>query len=131
MARCFFHAKKELSDVPNEENLKPVQNESEARALGKKGGVKSGEARRKKKALRESMEALLVATLKDDELIKKFAKFGFKKGMTMQEAIAAAMINQAAKGNVKAYVAIKDTVEPKDGEAEQNDEARHITVEFV
>ena len=117
--------------MPNEENLKPVQNESEARALGKKGGVKSGEARRKKKALRESMEALLVATLTDDELIKKFAKFGFKKGMTMQEAIAAAMINQAAKGNVKAYVAIKDTVEPKDGEAEQNDEARHITVEFV
>ena len=49
----------------------------------------------------------------------------------MQEAIAAAMISQAAKGNVKAYVAIKDTVEPKDGEAEQKDDARHITVEFV
>lgn len=117
--------------MPNEENLKPVKNESEAREMGKRGGVKSGEARRKKKALRESMEALLVATLKDDELIEKFAKFGFKKGMTMQEAIAAAMISQAAKGNVKAYVAIKDTVEPKDGETEQKDDARHITVEFV
>ena len=104
--------------MPNEENLKPVQNKSEARELGKKGGVKSGEARRKKKALRESMEALLVATLKDDELIKKFAKFGFKKGMTMQDAISAAMIAQAANGNVKAFVAIRDTIDPKDGETE-------------
>ena len=33
------------------------------------------------------MEALLVATLKDYELIEKLAKFGFKKGMTMQDAI--------------------------------------------
>ena len=100
------------------DNLIPVRSENEAREKGRKGGVASGKARRKKKALRESMEALLVSTLKDDELIEKFAKFGFKKGMTMQEAIAAAMISQAAKGSVKAYVAIKDTVEPKDGEAE-------------
>ena len=100
------------------DNLIPVRSEDEAREKGRKGGVASGKARRKKKALRESMEALLVSTLKDDELIEKFAKFGFKKGMTMQEAIAAAMISQAAKGSVKAYVAIKDTIEPKDGEAE-------------
>lgn len=110
-------AKKRFFKV-NDDNLNPVRSKSEARERGKKGGVKSGEKRRKKKALRETLEALLNVPLKDDELIEKFAKFGFKKGMTMQEAIAAAMISQAAKGSVKAYVAIKDTVEPKDGEAE-------------
>lgn len=104
--------------MPNEENLKPVQTESEAREMGKKGGVKSGEARRKKKALRETLETMLKATLKDPEIIGKFEKFGFRSGMNMQDAISAAMIAQAAKGNVKAFVAIRDTIEPKDGETE-------------
>ena len=71
--------------MPNIDNLS-VSSTSEARERGAKGGVKSGEARRKKKALRESMEALLASVLKD-ELIEKFAKFGFKKGMTIQDAI--------------------------------------------
>lgn len=123
-------SKKELSDVPNIDNLSPPST-SEARERGAKGGVKSGEVRRKKKALRETLETMLKATLKDPELIEKFEKFGFRSGMSMQDAISAAMIAQAAKGNVKAFVAIRDTVEPKDGEAEQKDDARHITVEFV
>ena len=71
--------------MPNIDNLSPPST-SEARERGAKGGRKSGEARRKKKALRESMEALLASVLKD-EIVEKFAKFGFKKGMTMQDAI--------------------------------------------
>ena len=104
--------------MPNEENLNPVKSESEAREKGKKGGIKSGESRRKKKMLRETLEAMLKASLKDPELIEKFEKFGFKEGMNMQDAISAAMIAQAAKGNVKAFVAIRDTIDPKDGETE-------------
>ena len=104
--------------MPNEENLKPVQTESEAREMGKKGGVKSGEARRKKKALRETLETMLKAPLKDHALTEKFEQFGYRSGMSMQDAISAAMIAQAAKGNVKAFVAIRDTIEPKDEETE-------------
>ena len=47
----FFHAKKEVMEVPNEENLIPVRSESEAREKGGRGGKASGEARRKKKEL--------------------------------------------------------------------------------
>lgn len=57
MPRRFFHAQKEVTEVPNEENLIPVRSERK-RA---KGGKASGEARRKKKELRETMEALLQA----------------------------------------------------------------------
>lgn len=106
--------------MPNEENLNPVQSKSEAREKGKKGGIKSGESRRKKKALRETLETMLKATLKDPELIEKFGEFGFRSGMSMQDAISAAMIAQAAKGNVKAFVAILDTIEPKEDEAESS-----------
>lgn len=100
------------------DNLIPVRSKNEAREKGRKGGVASGEARRKKRDLRETLETLLKSTLKDEEIVSKFEEFGFKKGMTMQDAISAAMIQQAVKGNVKAFVAIRDTIDPKEGETE-------------
>ena len=42
----------------NDENLIPFRNESEAREAGRKGGVASGEARRRKKSMREWAEVL-------------------------------------------------------------------------
>lgn len=94
------------------DNLKPVRSKSEARERGKKGGIASGAARREKKALRETMEEMLKVALKDKGLLSEYGKLGFGgQGMTMQEAISAAMISEAANGNVKAFVAIRDTVE--------------------
>lgn len=100
------------------DNLILHRSSEEARENGRKGGVASGEARRKKRDLRETLETLLRSTLKDEEIVSKFEEFGFKKGMTMQDAISAAMIQQAVKGNVKAFVAIRDTIDPKEGETE-------------
>ena len=37
--------------MANEQNLRPVQSEAEARELGKKGGIASGKARRQRKTL--------------------------------------------------------------------------------
>lgn len=94
------------------DNLIPPRTKDEARERGKNGGIASGKSRREKKALRETMEEMLKVALKDDNLLQTYGKLGFaKRGMTMQDAIAAAMIHQAAKGNVKAYQAIKDTLE--------------------
>lgn len=104
-----------------EDNLIPVRSKNEARERGRIGGIASGKARREKKALRETLEDLLKRDLKDKELLENFDAFGFKKkGMKMQDAISAAMIAQAAKGNVKAYTAIRDTLEvPKSEEKEK------------
>ena len=45
--------------MANERNLNPVRSENEAREKGKKGGIASGEARRKKKTIRETLEMML------------------------------------------------------------------------
>ena len=65
------------------------------------------------------MQELLTMRLKDKKLLEELAALGFTaKGITMQDAIYAAMIKQAVKGNVKAYNAIRDTVIGKDEKEE-------------
>lgn len=111
------------------DNLIPPRTKDEARERGKNGGIASGKARREKKALRETMEEMLKVALKDDNLLETYGKLGFaKKGMTMQDAIAAAMIQQAAKGNVKAYQAIKETITEKRDDEQQDDAVTQINV---
>lgn len=104
-------------------NLIPPRSKDEARTRGKNGGIASGKARREKKALRETMQKLLTMKLKDKKLLEELEALGFtEKGITMQDAISAAMIKQAVKGNVKAYNAIKDTL------AENSEEKTNTSV---
>ena len=82
--------------MANEQNLKPVKSKKEARERGRKGGLASGEARRKRKTLKE--ELLLV--LSDGDI---------------QEKISIALINEAINGNnagsvTKAFEVIRDTI---------------------
>lgn len=116
-----------------DENLKPFtseQSREEAERNGKKGGIASGKARREKKALRVTMEEMLKVALKDENLLETYGKFGFaKKGMTMQDAIAAAMIHQAAKGNVKAFKEIRETIAEKHEEEQRDDAVTQIVIQ--
>lgn len=90
--------------MANEKNLIPAckRSLSETRENGKKGGIKSGEKRREKKALKETLQTLLESNYDVD-------------GRTVSGAEAAgiALIQQALKGNVKAYEVIRDTVGEK------------------
>ena len=57
--------------MPNPENVKPYeftseQSREEAAKNGRKGGIASGEARRKKKTLRETAEIMLACELPPD-----------------------------------------------------------------
>lgn len=79
--------------VKKTENLKRLS-PSEARENGKKGGLKSGEVRRERKALKEELLYLL------------------EQGETQQK-ISLALIKQALKGNVKAFAMIRDTIGEK------------------
>lgn len=106
------------------ENLRPPRSSDEARENGRKGGIASGESRRKKRDLRETLEELLKTKLKDTELLEQFGKAGFaEKGMSMQDAVVAAMIRQAVKGNVKAYREIRETLDKKDDTVESGNGA--------
>ena len=92
--------------MANIENLKPFtseQSRTEAVKNGKKGGIASGEARRRKKLLRECLEELLENDVKD------------KNGNTMTgaEAMAAKVFQQALKGDLKAFEIVRDTAGQK------------------
>lgn len=82
---------------------KIIEAGEEARELGRKGGVKSGEARRARKTLREELEILLMQDITD--------KNG--RQMKTQVAISASMIKQALSGNTKAFEIIRDTIGEK------------------
>ena len=82
--------------MANEQNLKPVKSKKEARERGRKGGLASGEARRKRKTLKEE----LLLMLSDGDI---------------QEKISLALINEAINRNnagsvTKAFEVIRDTI---------------------
>lgn len=85
--------------MANEQNLRPCEYKL-SQEEAKKGGIASGEARRKKRDLRLALEMLLEKDFKD------------KKGTsrTGTEVITAKLFEQAAKGNVKAFETIRATV---------------------
>lgn len=80
---------------------------------GRKGGIASGIAKRKKKAMRETLDVLLSMPTKsgkyaDIESIKNFAALK-GKNINVQEALVIAMLQKAIKGDVKAAEWIRDT----------------------
>lgn len=98
--------------MANEENLKPPTT-SEARNRGKKGGIKSGKARKERKAMKETAEMILELTLKDgtvtdlEDIQSMAAANG--KNITVQDAIILKQAQKALKGDIRAAEFIRDT----------------------
>ena len=80
--------------MANEQNLKPVKSKKEARERGRKGGLASGEARRKRKTLKEELLLML------------------SEGET-QQSVTIALIEKAMSGDTKAFEVIRDTIGEK------------------
>lgn len=89
-----------------EDNLKPFdsnQNREEAKKNGRKGGKASGEARRRKKEIRECLEILL----------EKEIKTRTGEAMSGAEAISAKLFEKALKGDVRAFEVLRDSAGQK------------------
>lgn len=84
--------------MPNEKNLVPISNRSssEAREMGRKGGIASGKSRRFKKAIMEWLESEDAAT-----------------GLTNLEAAVAGVGGRAKAGDPKALEVLRDTIGEK------------------
>ena len=80
--------------MAGKENLRPVSSKEEARERGRKGGLASGEARRKRKTLKEE----LLLMLSDGET---------------QQSVTLALIEKAMSGDTKAFEVIRDTIGEK------------------
>lgn len=93
------------------DNLKPIKSVDEARELGRKGGKASGEARRKKKAMREQMEMLLSLPFADEEAKEKMKELGIPvDDIDNQMALMIATYQQALKGDTSAINIVREVV---------------------
>lgn len=90
--------------MANEKNLIPANKRSlsEARENGRKGGLKSGEARRKKKSMKQVANYLLSLPVVE-ELQEEMIQSGIAVDETdNQTALVFSMMQRAIKGNVTA-----------------------------
>ena len=108
--------------MANIENLtqmgKPLTTER-AQRIGAKGGKASGEARRKKKAMREAMENILMSKATTEKELEKLHEYGLSE-TDRQTVLLTAMYEQAMQGNVKAFDSIRDITGEKVQEIKVN-----------
>ena len=81
---------------------------SEQREIAIMGGKASGRARRRKAAMRDTMNRLLTMKVEVEGLSDILMADGGES--TYEEIITMAMIEKAMRGDVKAYLAIKDVL---------------------
>ena len=117
----------------NEFSLKTPE---ERRELGRRGGIASGKAKRKKKAMKERLEILLDMPLKkgkeaDLESIRSFAALK-GKNITVQEAMLIAQIQKALKGDTTAAAFVRDTAgeNPTQKVEADLDMELHISIDY-
>ncbi len=84
----------------SKEDLRPCRTKEEAKARGRNGGIASGKARQKRKALRELLEMAL-------ELPSEV------RDMSRAESIVAALVERAEQGDTKAFEILRDTIGEK------------------
>lgn len=84
--------------MANEENLKPVRTESEAREKGTKGGIASGKSRRRKKAMKERLQEALECSVVNPKVKKMMQSVGMVDGSTNYDAVTASIIAGAIQG---------------------------------
>lgn len=109
----------------NPQNLIPVRSVEEARTKGARGGIKSGEALRRKRAMRDVLDDLLQMPLKKGEISDvtclgdlvgangKINLMGGKVNVTVEQAILLSQVVAAIGGNTKAATFLRDTAGQK------------------
>ena len=108
--------------MPNEKNLIPMdqRSKSEARELGRNGGIASGVSRRRKRSLKEAADLFLSMPVTDTRTFNKMAKAGIDvDDADYQMAVIVGLTMQAAKGDAKAAKVIVDLL----GEDSHSEEA--------
>ena len=95
----------------NENNLIPNSERSpeELREMGRKGGIASGEARRRKKTLKEELIALLETNDNNNK-------------------ISVAILNKALNGDIQAFTTIRDTIGEKPVDKVEADINSDVTI---
>ena len=117
----------------NDENLIPIANRSpeEVRAMGKKGGIASGVARRRKRALKEAADLYLSLPVSDKRTWNRLARRGIgPEDIDNQMLVIAGLTDAAACGDAKAaavlFKALGEDVPPGEANEDQLREAKKL-----
>ena len=88
--------------MANEQNLKPIRTESEARKKGRNGGIASGIARREKKTIQKILNDFLSTAAKDNPQVAKLAaKMGLKSDDSIKDLFTiVCALNTLKDGNL-------------------------------
>lgn len=108
--------------MPQEDNLIPFDQRSpeERRELGSKGGKASGEARRRKRSMREAAEAYLSLPVTDGRARNRLVRKGLKANeIDNQMAMIVGLTTAATAGDARAAKALIDLI---GGSAAQEDD---------
>ena len=99
--------------MANEKNLIPYseRSENEARENGRKGGIASGESRRRRKLLKDSMNALLELPVSNTREYKALIKMGIDiEEIDNSQLIVLALFNKAKSGDVAAIKELRNLI---------------------
>lgn len=102
--------------MANDKNLIPYRfnkrSANEARENGAKGGKKSGEVRRQRKAMKEQMEMLLSLPFKQSKQLDFMKDLGIEEdNLDNQMALIVALYGKALKGDVQAFNTIREVTQ--------------------
>lgn len=105
--------------TPNLDNLRPFSKDDveKARAAGRKGGVASGVAKRRKRTFRELIETVMTMEVDDPAVHAKLTELGLDP--THDMAITMAAVKKAENGDIEATRYLRDTKGEKPTEALQ------------
>ena len=108
--------------MPNEKNLIPMdrRSQSEARELGRNGGIASGVSRRRKRSLKEAADLYLSLPVSDRKMWNKISRRGVDpEDIDNQMAMIIGLTMAATAGDAKAAKVIVDLL----GEDAHSEEA--------
>ena len=88
--------------MANEQNLRPIRTESEAREKGRNGGIASGIARREKKTVQKILNEFLSTAAKDNPQVSKLAaKIGLQDDGSIKDLFTiVCTLNTLKDGNL-------------------------------
>ncbi|WP_430595930.1 hypothetical protein [Streptococcus gallolyticus] len=91
----------------NDENLIPItdRSSSEAREMGRKGGIASGKKRRQQADLRRAFQTILRSEVNNEQMKQLLIQLGYDP--TNEMALALVVLQKALNGDMKAFSQIQ------------------------
>jgi len=117
--------------MANEQNLIPInkRTKSEQREYQSQGGKKSGEVRRQKKAMKETMKMLLNLDMPECDGKEELKQLGIADDdLTLQTGILVNQVKKALSGNLDSAKFVRDTAGEYIGAEEEKEETESYKV---